>query len=560
MMKGQNRPSFWEILLLTLVLLTVAAPGLMTLSVYFFPTWLRAAPWLQNASLVGVVVKKDPIAATWSNVVRGKYAESVAARFNEDFTGRELLIRLANEGWFRLFRANGLTSQSNVVVGRRGSLIEKLYLNEYAIQRTSIDDLSPLVKSIAAVQNECRRRGVAFVVLITPSKASIFPEAISHSWRRKYDLRPRSYSQFIQLLEENEVACVDGHAIVAAAKKKAPVPIFPLGGIHWSEYGCWLTARAVISEFQKQGKPVRQVDDPAIVLSNDPKDTDADLVALMNLALKWHYPIAQVRPQPLNLKENDRLSLAIVGGSFMWQMGRLLSATEQFNEIDVYYYYKLAKTFFRHVLPVEISAPVASVDLSREILSSDCVILEINESEIPTARPVKDFLAEALAFFEQKVPSQPLAYAGYQTVAFGQELSFCLDQPNQINPHALFGFHYPETSGRLTEGVSPTIYLQLPSSSKDLVLTLEGTRAISAESSPPPIIIYINDELSSKWRLLSALGKHELRVPPARVPNQRLALRMEVASLRDPVSPSAGEHLQEVGLRLTKLTVREAED
>ena len=64
--------------------------------------------------------------------------------FNETFAGRELLIRLANEAWFRLFRTNGLASNTDgsIVVSRRRFLIQRHYLVEYAFQRPERNDLS----------------------------------------------------------------------------------------------------------------------------------------------------------------------------------------------------------------------------------------------------------------------------------------------------------------------------------------------------------------------------------------------------------------------------------
>lgn len=560
-MNGKTRPTFLELAWLSLIALTLIGPGAMTLLAHCFPALFQSAPWLRNSSLVGVVVKKEEAAASCWNILHAKYQESVAASFNEDFTGRELCIRLANEAWFRVFRANGLTSQSSVIVGRNGALIEKLYLVEYAFQRPAEHDLLPLVKAIATVQVECQRRGVAFVVLITPSKASILPGAIPKAWRRRNDPRPRGYSQFVRLLQEHHVAHVDGHAILAAVKAEAPAPIFPLGGIHWSEYGCWLTTRALLSEFQKQGKPVKQIDDPSIVVSRNPVDTDADLLALLNLAFKWHYPVAQVRPRALNLKENDRLSLAIVGGSFMWQTSRLLSASEQFSEIDVYYYYKVAKTFFRHNLPFQISAPVPSVDLSREILSSDCVILEINESEIPTARPVKAFVSEAASFFQQNTVSLPLAYDGYQAASFNRKISFCSGQPDQIKPNALIGFNSAEPAGTLMSGRSATIHLTLPPSSKDLILNLEAKGQIDTGGvAPSSVSIYVNDEPGAEWDLASSPEKCEFRIAADMVRKHRLVLRFEISKAAEPVNRNEGDGLAGLGLSLSQLQLRETSD
>jgi hypothetical protein len=238
-MTSATRPPFSELVLLALIILVLITPGFMTLATHYFPALFQDAPRLNNASLAGMVIAKKPVGASRSNILHGKYQESVAARFNDTFAGRELLIRLANEAWFRIFRANALASNTDgsIVVSRHRFLIQRHYLVEYAFQRPERNDLLPLVRAIATIKEECQRRGAAFVLLITPSKAAIFPERLPGNWRRRYDPRPRGYPEFLRLLREGQIDFIDAHAIVASAKDKAPAPIFPLGGAHWSDYG-----------------------------------------------------------------------------------------------------------------------------------------------------------------------------------------------------------------------------------------------------------------------------------------------------------------------------------
>lgn len=122
----------------------------------------------------------------------------------------------------------------------------------------------------------------------------------------------------------------------------------------------------------------------------------------------------------------------------MWQAARLLGESEQFSEVDVYYYYKGNKAFFCGGIPTQVSESVPNVDLTREIFSADGVVLEINETEIPAADPIKTFAGDATA--AQQIPAQPLAYEGHQGVAFDQNISFCSGQIGLINPNALTGF------------------------------------------------------------------------------------------------------------------------
>ncbi len=176
-----------------------------------------------------------------------------ANRFDQSFVGREWLIRLTCEAWYRLFNGSPLKA-APLTLGKDNFIFEDFYLEEYCVTRTPRECLAPVVRDVKRLQDDCEHRGIGFVFMITPSKAAIFPEKIPRAWLQRYDSRPRGYDNFLPLLQGSRIHFVDGHALTVQAMKESSVPVFPKGGTHWNPYAAWKTSNAVIASLQRPGQ------------------------------------------------------------------------------------------------------------------------------------------------------------------------------------------------------------------------------------------------------------------------------------------------------------------
>ena len=104
------------------------------------------------------------------------------------------------------------------------------------------------VKEIADLQYLLTRKGVAFLLLITPSKAAIYPEYIPRNLCRARPSIKRDYDSFVPLLDRHRINYVDGHVITQQATQIEKALLFCQGGLHWNNLGAYYTARAVIDE------------------------------------------------------------------------------------------------------------------------------------------------------------------------------------------------------------------------------------------------------------------------------------------------------------------------
>ena len=395
---------------MALIILFLAIPLPFTLLSH----WKPLKKTFRMGHLNGTQLQETYVPFSWPALLHAKYQESVARFFDTEFFARPNLINVVNELYFRIFKVSPMKS-AMLFVGEENTLYESIYLNEYCLARRPASDLEPLARNIRELQEVCAGRGMGFTVLITPNKAAIYPETIPAGWARRYDPRPRAYEVFLSLLKERGVRVVDGHAIMAAAKDKAPAPLFPKGGIHWGDYGAWLTANALNAELQSQGKALQPVEYSRMNISHNPEGDDADLLALMNLLIPWRYPVAHLTVKP-SAPHGLRPNMVMVGGSFMWKLNALLSVSHQFSEIDCFYYYKLAKKSFADDLFRTNAEPVQSVDFDREIFAADNLVLEINEAVIPSIpNHLIEFTGDVLKHLpDANKPRQPFLYENPQ--------------------------------------------------------------------------------------------------------------------------------------------------
>ena len=76
--------------------------------------------------------------------------------------------------YFRLLKSCAISS-ADIVVGKENVLYETAYVREYCLQRTNRETLAAMVRNLKRFQDECERRHIAFVFLITPSKGIDLP-------------------------------------------------------------------------------------------------------------------------------------------------------------------------------------------------------------------------------------------------------------------------------------------------------------------------------------------------------------------------------------------------
>lgn len=389
-----------ESALALLLVLAFAAPGVLTAWRHGRPDHFAAHPWLANLTLpLNSRPDRSPLPAfSAGNLLSGQWQTKAFKSFNEDFTGREALIRIGSESWFRLFRA-AAPPDSDLVIMKNDQIIQRGYLGEYTLTRTTRERLLPFVLELKQFQDLCDQRRLPAVLLLTPGKVAFQPQNLPDAWRSKLKPGPRSVDLLVPLLRENGVRFVDGVALARERAPHSPAPAFPQGGVHWNDDIAWQSTTAVLDGFRAFYPDLPRPREPKVQVSDVPRGEDDDVLKLLTLARPWRYPVVNLTIPPVPPAPGaPPRRLMVIGGSFAGRVINQLGAMGAFQEIEWLFYYKTRKLRYHNLDTHDIRAPHAPVDLESEVFNAQALLLETNEEVIGTGGTphLRAFLSDAI--------------------------------------------------------------------------------------------------------------------------------------------------------------------
>lgn len=350
--------------------------------------------------LSGVVQDRPETSISFGNWLNHTLQRQFDEQFSEVYGGRALFVRFGNQIYYSFFSKSYMQDQS-IIIGKRNQLYEVGYIEDYCKLRRPMSAtlVAARTRQIRDLQIELQNRGVPLLVLITPSKASIYPEDIPEGFCRTPKFMARDYENFMSEFAAQHVRYVDGHAITLAAKTASAVPLFCQGGIHWNGLGAYYTAKQLTEQIGKwTGSSIGTLSLQQLMVDHNPREVDRDLAALLNLAVPpYDYPAPHVVVEKRS--GSDQLGKAVVvGGSFNWTLLELLNKANLFRQVDFYYYYKLALETF----PVRTTKLVdrSAIDWQKDVLGAQVLILEINEGNFHSEY-IPAFLSDLLQYLRK---------------------------------------------------------------------------------------------------------------------------------------------------------------
>jgi hypothetical protein len=347
-----------------------------------FPLVQRAVRILPPAHLYGAEsVPKRPV-LTWRGWLDGSYAPALERRFSARLSVRPHLVRTDNQIAYSLFgRTGGRGTQ--VVRGRDGWLYEKSYLDFHNRPPAGGAKAASRARDARRLQDLLQARNIGFVVLLAPSKVTVYPEHLPEGALTRPLDAPGTYDIARDALAAEGVHTLDARRLFLQWKPGAEVPLFPKTGTHWSYPAVTRLAGELYRELERQTGN----DYPEIVLAglqpgSEILHEENDLGNLLNLWTSRRlagppiHPTVVVRPAP----GRPPPRLLFVGDSFAHTLNRLLDDHQAASRQDLLFYYKR-----RFIYPGETDVPIdrRRIDLRADLLASDAVILVINEVWLP---------------------------------------------------------------------------------------------------------------------------------------------------------------------------------
>lgn len=280
------------------------------------------------ATLVRSVVKGargglDPLPVfTPARWLEGSFQKDCEDWYGENFVGRTFLVRTSNQLSYTLFDEVPFKGRAKLVLGKNRNLFAYQYIHAYYGR----DALPPVVleafaKDLRRFQDYLRGRGVAFLFMLTPSKASIYPEDIpDHLGEPSGRPAPSDYEILLPLLAKHGVETFDGRAAALTLKKTSGHRLFATTGFHWNPFCALKITQDLLPRLEQiLGRPLHRLALDRVDLQLKPRSGDADLT---NLACLWR-PAAFYTPNPYPTASRiptagaETPDILLVGDSFL---------------------------------------------------------------------------------------------------------------------------------------------------------------------------------------------------------------------------------------------------
>ena len=320
------------------------------------------------------------ISAWWSGTLQSEFD----AWINQRIGLRGALVRTANQLQYSLFGEIPRRGGTQVVRGRDGFLFERVYVEAYDAGGGRPDaELRNVSLSTKRLQDYLAADGVAFLLVIAPSKAEIYPEYLpATSDVAGRPGRRSNYENIVGYLRADGVNLLDAHELFGEWKREPGASLlFAKGGTHWNEYGAARVVSRIMSELRElTGKDLPSIEVVGATTNRTIVGADNDLGELANL---WTgRPLAGPQIHPVLERRPGRHvpDMLIVGDSFVFTLTNLMDREELYRRRNTYYYYNRQLTF-----PDALDAPLdkRQFDLLAEVRGRDAVVIEVNEYWLP---------------------------------------------------------------------------------------------------------------------------------------------------------------------------------
>ncbi len=366
--------------------------------ILFLPVMQMQWHFVKEQSLGGVEAAPEPIPASVSTWFDGSLAANINARLSRKIGFRAISVRTRNQTKLALDHSLKTGVANGIVIGKKHWLYESTYIRHYTNPTATVDpsEAHQFVARIKALQATLAEHGKAFVVVIAPSKAELYPEFLPDEVvKQRQQFKDRRFcDQCRDEFTAQGVHYVDAPAILRRHKNQNE-PMFSRTGTHWNYLACFLVWREVLQTINHQSKVHIPIPKLAAVQYDSPRGTDNDLGNLLNLLAipggtpRNPYPVVEVTPLPYE----ERPDFLFVGTSFTHTLVDTAYLSQSARHSDSLYYYK---TILRcDAIPPELQGggnvkmkrvgkvDSRSFDWQQVLLDKEVVVLEFLEVHGP---------------------------------------------------------------------------------------------------------------------------------------------------------------------------------
>ena len=316
-----------------------------------------------------------------------------------------------------LIESDGYRGTAQVVIGKSGVLYENGYINEYfgytkIYREVEEATIIEQVQKLEYIQEKLKERGIAFVLVFSPSKGADYADAVPEWYKAmyvEYSDYVRPFDMMIKHLETSSVNYINSSALY---KEVGLDVTFPKTGIHWNKLASFETVKAMIASYEEQtGETIRHITADTLTYSKNPSgfgNPEQDIFGLVYSTMPnadkivddyYYWPDIYVE----NEDNNNKINVFIQGGSFTGDFTAYLPAYGITDRIRSVYYNQDNELYGRDTAKIDAR-------WDRHLRDCDYVILECNEQF------VRGFGGNAPQWAQADVTGYPIGHRVYESL------------------------------------------------------------------------------------------------------------------------------------------------
>ena len=371
-------------------------------------------------------VPKDPVLSI-KNALDGTFQRGFDAYFNYEMFGRPSMTRIYNQILHSFFKS---TNTTQVIVGKGRQLYEYAYPLAYVEEASSEKkaELLDNMKSLALLQKKIGEMGKLFLVLVSTSKASMYPEYLPNDFARYAAMKKAGaysenmYEYFISAAKEAGLEYFDFHDGFLKLKENGMV-LYTKGGTHLTGPAATVYYQEVLKVIRNTGRNIGTLQTvKATPVWGNAFIEDDDLERVSNFLPKYQRLSARAQKilffykylfpknqfysyhmETLSVPTDYRPSVFLCGDSSCWYWLYMLFGLREwvtrgepiFSSVEFSWYNAYITKY-----PEDIRISDTTDDF-RSVLSKDIIIIALNEANIRPGNSMFTFAKNLLNYIKK---------------------------------------------------------------------------------------------------------------------------------------------------------------
>ena len=289
------------------------------LIVLSIPMMQNLTGWFEEKPLNGAYIPAVRPEFSFKSIWNETYQDSAIKYIEENIGFHNTLVRLNNQMIFSCFHESPIKGP---VLGKEKMLFEDSYIVSYTGQTFLGDNkIEEISTDLKTAQEIMKQHGVNLIVILTPGKASFYPELIPDRFHPERKSR-NNYDAYIEYLTNNEVNFIDFNSYICNMRDTATEALYCSLSAHWTLYAAVLSLDSTINYMESiTNKDYADFTITDFEKSDTLRNQDNDLYKTMNIMFlpkhnEINYPVLKFN----NGTDKIKPKVLAIADSYWWTL------------------------------------------------------------------------------------------------------------------------------------------------------------------------------------------------------------------------------------------------